>query len=56
MPKIILGITRLHEVFGRDYGIDEISDNMETIEVLSIIPVYYSSCIFTKVLALSLLV
>ena len=51
MPKIILGITGLHEVLGQDYGIDEVSNNMKTIEVLSIILIYYSSCIFTKVLA-----
>ena len=53
MPKIILGITGLHEVFGQNYGIDEVSNNMKTIEVLSIILIYYSSCIFTKVLVLS---
>ena len=47
MPKIILRITGLHEVLGRDYGIDEVSNNMKTIEVLSIILIYYSSCIFT---------
>ena len=38
---------------GGDYGIDEVSNNMKTIEVLSIILIYYSSCIFTKVLVLS---
>ena len=53
MPKKILRITGLHEVLGRDYGIDEVSNNMKTIEVLSIILIYYSSCIFTKVLVLS---
>ena len=53
MPKIILRITGLHEVLGRDYGIDEVSNNMKTIEVLSITLIYYSSCIFTKVLVLS---
>ena len=53
MPKIILGITGLHEVLGQDYGIDEVSNNMKTIEVLSIILIYYSNCIFTKVLVLS---
>ena len=53
MPKIILGITGLHKVLGQDYGIDEVSNNMKTIEVLSIILIYYSSCIFTKVLVLS---
>ena len=53
MPKIILRITGLHEVLSRDYGIDEVSNNMKTIEVLSIILIYYSSCIFTKGLVLS---
>ena len=52
MPKIILGITGLHEVLGQDYGIDEVSNNLKTIEVLSIILIYHSSCIFTKVLVL----
>ena len=55
MPKIILGVTGLHEVLGQDYGIDEVSNNMKTIEVLSITLIYYSSCILysTKVLVLS---
>ena len=53
MPKIILGVTGLHEVLGQDYGIDEVSNSMKTIEVLSIILIYYSSCIFTKVHVLS---
>ena len=39
MPKIILRITGLHD--------------MKTIEVLSIILICYSICIFTKVLVLS---
>ena len=45
MPKIMLGVTGLHEVLGQDYGIDEVSNNMKTIEVLSITLIYYSSCI-----------